>query len=282
MILIPNELPLEQLNELIHRVSLKLEIASKKGHALSLATYGVAPFVSFFHLKSEPSFTIETFVRYLANKAQYAPIDIIAMCIYIDRFLQWMTLSPKRIFFEPKTAHRIVAVALLMADKYVNDRPFNNKSYSTLTNIPLHQLNQLEIEFLFCIRYNLALDDSLLNRYYFSFVPELRASTMALSVVACPVPAIVLTSAGTPVQKVSSSTQRPQVQALPDDLGSSQAQASAQKRPFQLLSTQEANQVSQHKALGSSSSSSSQFFKVDPKTYPPGQSNMQVIPDTRP
>ncbi len=54
-----------------------------------------------------------------------------------------------------RNIHRLIAVAFMLACKYLDDYYFSNKVYAQYSGLPLSELNALELEFLFRINFQL-------------------------------------------------------------------------------------------------------------------------------
>ncbi|KAI7866736.1 cyclin-domain-containing protein, partial [Spinellus fusiger] len=50
---------------------------------------------------------------------------------------------------------RLFTTALVLANKYLDDNTFTNKTWSDVSNIPVHELNIMEVEFLAALNYRI-------------------------------------------------------------------------------------------------------------------------------
>ncbi|ORY02874.1 hypothetical protein K493DRAFT_311915 [Basidiobolus meristosporus CBS 931.73] len=90
--------------------------------------------------------------------------------VFCDRVLAWCETSPSIIYLAFKYLQRlkqycpslsgsagseirILSIALLIAHKYLEDRPFNSRTWSVITGLPAKEIEVMEREFLACIRY---------------------------------------------------------------------------------------------------------------------------------
>ncbi|KAK9763767.1 hypothetical protein K7432_009276 [Basidiobolus ranarum] len=91
---------------------------------------------------------------------------------FCDRVLSWCDNSPSNIYIALKYLQRlkqlcphlsgskgsevrIFSIALLLASKYLEDRPFNNRTWSVITGLNSYETGVMEREFLACIHYQL-------------------------------------------------------------------------------------------------------------------------------
>ncbi|KAI7907620.1 cyclin-domain-containing protein [Cokeromyces recurvatus] len=56
---------------------------------------------------------------------------------------------------------RLFTTSLILANKYLDDNTFTNKTWSDVSKIPVHELNIMEIEFLSALDYNLHTSDTM-------------------------------------------------------------------------------------------------------------------------
>lgn len=79
--------------------------------------------------------------------------------LYLDRFFNLYSLKS----YNDITFNIFFSICLLIAGKFNDDQPYNNYSYSVVTNIPLHLINKLEIALLQLFDYNLSYNISEIN-----------------------------------------------------------------------------------------------------------------------
>jgi hypothetical protein len=87
--------------------------------------------------------------------------NYIIMLIYIDRFIQnnSYTLTGYNI-------HRLAAIALLESMKFHNDTTYNNAFIARIAGIPtIAEINELELEFLFGIGFELNITSKIFQQY---------------------------------------------------------------------------------------------------------------------
>lgn len=78
------------------------------------------------------------------------PEDLVFALIYIDRFFA----ANKKDFLNACNAHILLFVAIMLAHKYNDDIPFDNKAFSYIFKMDLRLLNSIEALFLETIQYD--------------------------------------------------------------------------------------------------------------------------------
>ena len=66
-----------------------------------------------------------------------------------------MLSSTGRYTTESGSVYRMLTTALLLGSKFLDDNTFQNRSWSEVSNIPVKELNELEIEWLLAIKWNM-------------------------------------------------------------------------------------------------------------------------------
>lgn len=88
----------------------------------------------------------------LQSEEFYAPECFLAAFIYMDKLC--MSIGSTNIV-NPFTIHRLFFVATVLAIKFYCDNFYNNTYYAQVGGIPVEELNELEINFLKTIDFNL-------------------------------------------------------------------------------------------------------------------------------
>src|SRR5699024_10376057 len=70
-----------------------------------------------------------------------------------------------RLKFKPIAAHanseyRVFTTALILANKFLDDNTFTNSTWAKMTKLPLAEISLMEMEFLKCLKYRLAVAHS--------------------------------------------------------------------------------------------------------------------------
>jgi hypothetical protein len=114
------------------------------------------------------------------NSAQVPGIPLIN---YIERISKWSTCSGEAFFLAlvyidrmikcnpaflvtSLNVHRLALTGIMLAAKYFDDQHLNNHAYSKIGGISPQELNDLEVEFLFLVGFDLSVTPSTYERYY--------------------------------------------------------------------------------------------------------------------
>lgn len=115
---------------------------------------------SFTH-KFIPSISIKDYILRLAKHSKVNESTIIIILIYIDRIcnINHLNLTYYNI-------HKLILASFILAIKYNEDNYYSMSFYSKIGGISLSELNNLELECLILIRYNLLIQPKLFDKYY--------------------------------------------------------------------------------------------------------------------
>ena len=92
--------------------------------------------------------------------------------VYIDRLI---TTVPTFVV-NSHGIHRLLLISLLIAAKYYDDYHYNNERWAFIGGIPLKELNQLELEYCFLLRWNFSIDSNSVRIYLYSYIHYLMLS----------------------------------------------------------------------------------------------------------
>lgn len=107
--------------------------------------------ITYFHSRAVPNITV---VSYLTRIHKFAPFSneaLLSILIYFDAIAKLengFTINSFNI-------HRLLITSLVVASKFTSDIFYANSRYAKVGGIPLRELNQLELEFLFLIDFQL-------------------------------------------------------------------------------------------------------------------------------
>ena len=82
------------------------------------------------------------------------------MVLYIDRFCK-----KKKVILTEFNVHRILFSSLLISIKFNEDKYFTNKYYSKIGGMDLRQLNDMEMEFLININFDMFVEPKFYEKY---------------------------------------------------------------------------------------------------------------------
>lgn len=111
-----------------------------------------APGIAMLSQLSNPTDSFRQFVSSVIEYTQLLPVAVSVSLLYILRLKQ---LSPKAIVGNPNSEYRVFTVGLMMANKFLDDNTYTNKTWAQVTKLPLTEVSTMEIEFLSNLGYNL-------------------------------------------------------------------------------------------------------------------------------
>jgi len=82
--------------------------------------------------------------------------------VYIDRIIQ----SNPNFVVNSLNIHRLLITSIMLAAKFFDDQYFNNAYYAKVGGVPCHEVNSLEVEFLFMSNFTLFVTKETYRQYY--------------------------------------------------------------------------------------------------------------------
>ncbi|CAG8534943.1 27022_t:CDS:2, partial [Racocetra persica] len=90
-------------------------------------------------------------------QTQLSNTVVILSLKYVQRFVK----SGRSVNFgEEGPEYRLFTIALMLANKFLDDNTFTNKTWSEVTNIPVKEINRIEIAFLECMDFKMYVSGS--------------------------------------------------------------------------------------------------------------------------
>ena len=114
-----------------------------------------------FTNKNIPSISIKDYLLRLQKHSKVNESTIILILIYIDR-----VCNMNHFMITYYNIHKLILVAFILAIKYNEDNYYSMNYYSKVGGISITELNNLELEYLIMIRYNLYIQTQLFEKYY--------------------------------------------------------------------------------------------------------------------
>lgn len=102
------------------------------------------------------------FVACVINQTQMPPVAVSLALLYI---LRLKSLSKTGIVGSANSEYRVFSVALILANKFLDDNTYTNKTWADVTKLPLRELSAMEIEFLSGMKYRLGVDPDEWSRW---------------------------------------------------------------------------------------------------------------------
>ncbi len=97
-------------------------------------------------------FKASYYLRRIATYSRASPCCLIASLLYIQRMQQ----RRPELVLSSRTLQRLLLVATMTATKYLEDQTCLNSRWAEIGGLPLRELNQLELEFLFALDFDLS------------------------------------------------------------------------------------------------------------------------------
>ncbi|KAJ2760793.1 cyclin-like protein interacting with PHO85, partial [Coemansia nantahalensis] len=110
-----------------------------------------------FHSRAVPAISVRDYLERVAKFVCLENDTLLAVLIYLDRVARAQRHRPA-LLLSPFNIHRLVITAIVIAHKFSSDVFFNNARYAKVGGIPLAEMNQLELEMLFLMKFDLKVD----------------------------------------------------------------------------------------------------------------------------
>lgn len=105
-------------------------------------------------LAVRPTKAFRSFVASVISQTNLPPTALSLALFYIYRL---KTTAPRPIMAHANSEYRVFTTALVLANKFLDDNTFTNKSWADMTKLPLNEISAMEIEFLTSLNYKLNL-----------------------------------------------------------------------------------------------------------------------------
>ncbi|KAJ1902106.1 cyclin-like protein interacting with PHO85 [Kickxella alabastrina] len=115
--------------------------------------------VTPFHCRAIPRIPVHAYLTRVQEFLCLGNDCLLATLVCVDRISRAQMLRPA-LAVSPMNIHRLLISAIVVAHKFNSDVFFNNARYAKVGGLPLAEMNQLELEFLFLIKFELKVDDS--------------------------------------------------------------------------------------------------------------------------
>jgi len=139
--------------------------------------------ITRFHALKPPSISVLLYLQRIHKYASCSTECFILALIYIDRLIQ-----RNNFLLSELNVHRVVITAIMLAAKFFDDQYFNNAYYAKVGGVPAHEMNSLEVEFLFRINFSLHVTPELYFKYHSELVTHAVAADGSRSAGFPPVP----------------------------------------------------------------------------------------------
>ncbi|KAI8069933.1 cyclin-domain-containing protein [Gongronella butleri] len=116
--------------------------------------------LTHFHSRAKPGISI---LAYLTRILKFCPFNneaLLSLLVYFDRIA-----SKRQYAINSLNAHRLLITSVVVASKFTSDVYYPNSRYARVGGLPLLELNQLELEFLFLCDFQLHITVEDLQEY---------------------------------------------------------------------------------------------------------------------
>ncbi|KAL9258962.1 Cyclin-U4-1-like protein [Drosera capensis] len=107
--------------------------------------------VSVFDGLSCPAISIHSYLERIFQYANCSSSCFVVAYVYLDRFVQ----RQSTVAIDSWNVHRLVITSVLVAAKFMDDVYYNNAYYAKIGGISTAEMNFLEVDFLFGLRFQL-------------------------------------------------------------------------------------------------------------------------------
>ncbi|KAI9311620.1 cyclin-domain-containing protein [Dichotomocladium elegans] len=146
------------INYLIHMIADMLGRLISHNDLIPLTSSNITR----FHSRMPPNISLNDYLRRIVK---YAPVEkacLLVLLIYIDRICE----RHPHFTISSLTVHRFLITAVTVSSKSLCDSYCTNSHYAKVGGISTQELNQLELEFLKLIDWDLSSSGAMLQQYY--------------------------------------------------------------------------------------------------------------------
>ncbi|KAF9097480.1 hypothetical protein BGX23_008754 [Mortierella sp. AD031] len=121
-----------------------------------------------FHSRAPPQISVYDYLRRIVKYTSLERACLLVILIYIDRVCE----KVRTFTISSLTVHRFIIASVTLAAKAVCDSYCTNSHYAKVGGLSTQELNSLEVEFLGLIEWRVAVEGSMLQRYYVNLVRQ--------------------------------------------------------------------------------------------------------------
>ncbi|GLJ18728.1 hypothetical protein SUGI_0334140 [Cryptomeria japonica] len=123
-----------------------------------------------FSATQVPAMSIAKYLERIFKYARCSPSVFVVAYIYIDRLL----LNNPNFLLTSLNVHRLLITSVMVAVKFLDDLHYNNGYFAKVGGLTLVEINTLEVEFLFMLRFRLQVTGSVFESYCLYFQREVE------------------------------------------------------------------------------------------------------------
>lgn len=117
--------------------------------------------VSCFYGLSRPTISINTYLERIFKYANCSTSCFVVAYVYLHRFVRNHPSFPIDSF----NVHRLLITSVLVSAKFLDDLYYNNAYYAKVGGISTMEMNRLELDFLFGLRFQLNVSPNTFHIY---------------------------------------------------------------------------------------------------------------------
>jgi len=117
--------------------------------------------VTVFHAVKPPTIGLRKYLERIERYAGCSNECYIIALVYVDTIIQ----RNKSFVISSLNIHRLLITSIMLAAKFYDDIYYNNAYYAKIGGVPCHEINNLELEFLFMINFTLNVPLEVFERY---------------------------------------------------------------------------------------------------------------------
>ncbi|KAI7902671.1 cyclin-domain-containing protein [Cokeromyces recurvatus] len=114
--------------------------------------------ITYFHSRTIPTISILSYLDRIYKFTPFTNEVLLSTLIYFDRISNGITINSYNI-------HRLLVTSITVASKCTSDIYYTNSRYAKVGGLSLYELNQLELELLFLIDFQLHINLETLQLY---------------------------------------------------------------------------------------------------------------------
>ncbi|XP_038900591.1 cyclin-U4-1-like [Benincasa hispida] len=129
--------------------------------------------VSGFYGLSRPSISIKSYLERIFKYANCSPSCFVVAYVYLHRFLH----NQPSFSIDSFNVHRLLITSVLLSAKFLDDLYYNNAYYAKVGGISTMEMNLLELDFLFGLRFQLNVSPNTFHIYCSYLQSEMLLTT---------------------------------------------------------------------------------------------------------
>ena len=128
----------------------------------SATTTTEKPIITRFHSKQPPGISIPAYLKRIVQYSSLEKAVLLIILVYIDRVSQYHPTF----HINSLTVHRFLIASVVVISKLVSDSYCTNSHYAKVGGVSVQELNVLELEFLFLLKWDLCVGGPQVDKYY--------------------------------------------------------------------------------------------------------------------